>query len=212
MKQVSNYERQCEDWRQRFLSMDQAAIMRKLPEIHVEGEYLTLRHDGRKLGIHRENGQIKALEDGGSVSINTRLNVYTLMWYCKEEARRANEWLPFARLKDAGPFGPAFQRSIIDVFAATFSGKSQVLAQTLTDMGGLRLPVGDVGYQLNAFECIPVRFHFWDADDEFPAQANLLFEISATDFIHVESLVTIASEGLCRISECSQIPLKRPTF
>lgn len=186
--------------------------MRKLPEIHVEGEYLTLRYYGRKLGIHRESGCIAALEDGNSVSINSQLTVYTLMWYCKEDARRANEWLPFARLKDAGPFGPAFQRSIIDVFAATFSGKSQELAQTLMEMGGVRLPVGDVGYQLSAFECIPVRFHFWDADDEFPAQANLLFEASATDFIHVESLVTIASEGLWRISECSKIPLKRPTF
>ena len=194
------------------MSMDQAALMRKLPEIHVEGEYLTLRYYGRKLGIHRESGRIAALEDGNSVSINSQLTVYTLMWYCKEDARRDNEWLPFARLKDAGPFGPAFQRSIIDVFAATFSGKSQELAQTLMEMGGVRLPVGDVGYQLSAFECIPVRFHFWDADDEFPAQANLLFEASATDFIHVESLVTIASEGLWRISEYSKIPLKRPTF
>ena len=40
-----------------------------------------------------------------------------------------------------------------------------------------------------------MRVLFWDADDEFPAQANLLFDKNATDFIHVESVVTIASQA-----------------
>ena len=35
---------------------------------------------------------------------------------------------------------------------------------------------------------------FWDGDEEFPAQVNLLFDRNATDLIHVESVVTIASQ------------------
>ena len=210
-RQVSNYELQCEQWRCRFLEWDQAALTRKLPELKPEGEYLTLRHFGRKLGIHRQEGHIVAF-DGAPVPINTRLNVYTLLYYCKDEAHLTGEWQPFERLKDAAPFGPAFQKSITNVFAATFAGHTEALRAAFERMDGIPLSVSDVGYQVNGFECIPVRFHFWDADDEFPAQANLLFDTSCTDFIHVESVVTIASEGLVRIAQRAGLPMAKGGF
>ena len=40
-----------------------------------------------------------------------------------------------------------------------------------------------------------------EGDDEFPAQANLLFDASATDYIHGESIVTIATVGVARLIE-----------
>ena len=77
---------------------------------------------------------------------------------------------------------------------------------------GKKLPWSDAGYELKAFECIPVRFLFWDGDDEFPAQGNVLFDASATDFIHGESVVTIAAIGLDRIAKFAGVPLDRSTF
>ena len=44
--QQSNYDKLCEDWREKFLQMDQEILMRKLPEIKAEGEYLTIIHFG----------------------------------------------------------------------------------------------------------------------------------------------------------------------
>ena len=67
-------------------------------------------------------------------------------------------------------------------------------------LGGKKLPWSDMGYELSAFECIPVRFLFWEGDEEFPAQGNLLFDAGVTDFIHGESIVTIASVGLSRLA------------
>ena len=45
--QQSNYDKLCEDWREKFLQMDQEILMRKLPEIKAEGEYLTIVHFGK---------------------------------------------------------------------------------------------------------------------------------------------------------------------
>lgn len=70
-------------------------------------------------------------------------------------------------------------------------------------LGGKKIPFSDIGYQIDAFSCIPMRFLFWDEDDEFPAQANILFDKSATDFIHVESTVTIASVGIAMLTEAA---------
>lgn len=204
---ASNYDRLCEEWRLKFLGMNQTELCRRLPELRREDGYLTLRHFGRKYGIDVRSGEILALEDSDPVTYTVKLNIYTLFWYVRPDVHFTGEWLPFVRLPGAGPFGPAFQKSVIDAYAATFSGKANRLRAAFEALGGRPLEVSDVGYELKGFDCIPVRFYFWDADDEFPAQANLLFDRSATDFIHVESVVTIASEGIRRIAEAAGIEL-----
>ena len=108
--QQSNYDKLSETWREKFLQMDQEALMRKLPEIKAEGEYLTVLHFGRKYGIHRKDGYIKAMEDSRPISNGTRMNIYNLFWYSKENVSFADRWVPFRDVKNAGPFAPAFER------------------------------------------------------------------------------------------------------
>lgn len=201
----NNYEKQCEEWRERFLTLDQDKLMKKLPELHAENDYLTLFYYNQKHGIHRKTGEIISFESPKPLTLFTRLNIYTLLWYCTDSASFKGDWLPFRSLKDASPFGPAFQRTVIDVFARTFSGHTTELELAFQRLNGKKLSHSDVGYQLDAFACIPVRFLFWDGDEEFPAQANILFDRGSVDFIHVESLVSIASEGLTLLTEASGI-------
>ncbi|HIX58746.1 MAG TPA: DUF3786 domain-containing protein, partial [Candidatus Blautia gallistercoris] len=96
--------------------------------------------------------------------------------------------------------------------AATFSGHMPELEQALIRMGGEKIPYSDVGYQVKAFECIPARFLFWEGDDEFPAQANMLFDASATDFIHGESIVSIAMIGLDMLAKSAGLPVAKGAF
>lgn len=207
-----HYEQQCCDWQNRFLTLDQDQLLKKLPCLKIEDDYLTLSYFQKKHGIHRGTGKIVCFGYDKPLTLFTRLNIYTLLWYCTESAAFKGEWLPFRSLKDASPFGPAFQKTVVDVFARTFSGHSGELEAAFQKMGGKKLPHSDVGYQLNAFECIPVQFLFWDGDDEFPAQANILFDRGSTDYIHVESLVSIASEGLSFLTEVSGVALTGNTF
>ena len=106
----------------------------------------------------------------------------------------------------------AFRQGILNPFVATFTGHRDALAHALEAMGGQRVPCSDVGYQVDAFACIPVRYLFWEGDEEFPAQANMLFDRSATDFIHGESIVSIAMAGLYRLAQLSGLPLARGAF
>ena len=225
-KRASNYEKLCEDWRLKFLELDQEKLCRRLPELKQEGEYLTLFHFGQKYGVHRQTGQIFALSywlmRGGAddkasealeeVSVNVRLDIYNLFWYSKETAYFQNRWVPFRELKNAGPFAPAFEKNILKPLAATFEGKPDKLREAAQALGGEMLSQADVGFILPCFVCIPMQFLFWDGDDEFPAQANILFDYSATDYIHVESTVTLATEGLVRLKKAAGLPLRGTTF
>ena len=65
---------------------------------------------------------------------------------------------------------------------------------------------------MDSFACIPMRFLFWDADDEFPAQGNILFDYSVTDYIHVESTVSLAVDGLWRLAREAGLTVKGDTY
>lgn len=201
MEKVSNYEKQCEQWRERFLSMDQAALCRKLPELEADEKQLRLWHFGRQFAVGRADGVIRCLTDSRPITYAETMNIYTLFHYCTPGARLTGQWMPFRDLRHASPFAAAFQRGTILPLARAFSGHEDLLPGAVERLRGIALPGG--GYQLPAFACIPMRLYFWDADDEFEAQANLLFDQSATDFIHVESVVTIAGEGVSQLVEAA---------
>lgn len=209
---INNYEKACAEWRRKFIEMDHQLLLEKLPEIKQEDEYLTLKHFGRKYGIHTETGRIISPEDFQPVDVNKQLNIYTLLWYASPHAILQNKWVPFRELKGASPFTSAFEKHVLTPFARTFSGQPEKLMMACEALAGIRLPNSDAGCQINAFDCIPVQYLFWDHDDEFPAEGNILFDNSATDFIHVESTVSIAVEGILTLAEAAGIETKGPMF
>lgn len=204
----NNYRRLCREWQQRFLTLDPAELCRRLPGLEDCGRELRIRHLGETYLIGKETGELRRPE-GGSISHTVQLNIYTLFGFVQSGAALTGDWLPYASLRGAGPFGPAFQKGVLQPLARTFSGRLPLLCAALEALEGTRLPLGDVGYEVPAFRCIPVRVLFWDADEEFPAQANLLFDRSAVDFIHVESVVSIAMALNTRLAALAGLPLDR---
>ena len=204
---VNNYDQWRIDWQLRFLSMDKDVLLKKLPFLKLEDQRMLVPYFDRVIAIRLDNGVIEP-----RLSLMDEMNIYTMLWYSKDGAALTGEWLPFEQLKDARPFGPAFRKGNLAPFAATFDGQADRLKQALLAFGGKALPTGDVGYQIDVFPCIPMRVLFWDGDDEFPAQCSLLFDRSATDFIHVESVVSIASEALKRLADAAGLPVKGPVI
>ena len=50
---------------------------------------------------------------------------------------------------------------------------------------------------------IPVRFLFWDGDEEFPPSANILFQDTIAQWTHPESVPTLAQIGTERLIQQS---------
>ena len=211
-ERTSNYIKLCDEWAEKFLQMDKEELKKRLPELKEEDGYLKITHFGVPFGIRLDNGRIDRLDGKSEANATEMLNIYTLLGYVKENAFFMDKWVPFADLRNARPFGPAYKVGVTDVFAETFSGHEEELKAAFEKLGGVKLPQGDVGYQINAFECEPMRFYFWDCDEEFEAQANILFDYSATDFNHVESAVSTAEMGVRRLAEVAGLPLKGKSF
>ena len=74
---TNNYLKACADWRQKFLAMDQSQLLKALPEIAIQGDYLTLTLFGRKFGIHSQTGYIVTLADLQPAEVVSQLNIST---------------------------------------------------------------------------------------------------------------------------------------
>ena len=211
-EKISNYVKLCMEWADKFMKMDQEELRRRVPELKDENGFLAITHFGRKFGISKKDGSIHSLDGQSEPDTTEQLNIYTLLGYAKEGAFFMDKWVPFAELRNARPFAPAYKIGETDVFSATFSGRVKELRHALVSLGGKELPQGDVGYEIKAFECMPMRFYFWDADEEFEAQGNILFDYSATDFNHIESAVSIADVGIKRLAELAGVPVRGKSF
>ncbi|MBQ3478540.1 MAG: DUF3786 domain-containing protein [Clostridia bacterium] len=82
-----------------------------------------------------------------------------------------------------------------------FDGHLEALRRASEALKGERIKQGDGGYIFRAFDCMPVMMVFWDGDDEFPAQANLLFDANITDFTHEETVCCVAGDLMRRLKE-----------
>lgn len=206
-EKISNYTLLCQQWAHKFLQMDHAALLQYIPQLSRKDNMLTLSHFGVKYGVDCYTGQIHNLDQSRPVPVTEQLNIYTLFGYIQPGAKLQNCWVNFSQLRGTAPFDAAFRRGIIQPFARTFSGHIDRLHTAMQALGALPLHQSDCGYQVDAFACIPVRYLFWEGDDEFTAQANLLFDASATDFTHEESIVSIAAVGLRRLTELAGLRL-----
>ena len=207
---ASNYDRLCDEWAEKFTEMNKSELMKGLPEIRLNKEKnaFVLKHFDRTYCVSFETGKIFCVETGKPAERNPAFNIYTLFAYAKENARLSGEWVPFEKLRNASPFEAAYKKNIILPLGAAFDGKGCLLEEALIKMGGKKINYAEVGYEIKAFECIPMRILFWNGDEEFASQANVLFDMSATDFIHVESTVSIASEALERLCSLADVELR----
>ncbi|MDO4307170.1 MAG: DUF3786 domain-containing protein [Eubacteriales bacterium] len=200
-KRADNYELTCEKWRNIFLEMDQEKLAERFG-LESDGEALYITYYAQKYRIDRRNGMITLADyPEQKLAFNTLMSIYNLFYYAKPGAAVKGEFVPFRQVKRAAPFDPAFQRTVLKPLAKTFEGRMELLEKACTALHGSPVRQGDVGYVIKAFDCMPLTMIFWDGDEEFEAQANILFDADITDFIHEESVVCVASDLVRRLSE-----------
>lgn len=198
---TDNYRMTCEIWRRKIQQMDLDEMADRFGLVR-DAQAVYIRYYHRDYRIDRESGMLTLLEKPEEIpSFNTAMSIYNLFYYAKPGAKVSGEFVPFRLVKRASQFEKAFQGMILKPLARTFSGRCEELRNACIALGGTPIRQGDVGYVIKAFDCIPVTIVFWDGDDEFEAQANILFDADITDFLHEETVVCIGSDLVHRLAE-----------
>ena len=196
----SNYEQVIENWRKKFLEMDQETLIRKF-DLESDEEALYITYFSRKLRIDRKNGVIT--NQGARPGFDTVMNIYNTFYYAAEHPVASGNLVAFRQVKRVYPFEAAYRRTIISRLQEIFSGKTAELEKACKALGGMPLPQGDVGYMLPVFPFLNIAVLFWDKDEEFEAQANMLFDSEITEFMHEENMVCVAADAVYYLTQAA---------
>ena len=189
----SNYDQVIENWRLKFLELDQEELIRKF-QLEADEEFLYIIYFSKKFRIDRKNGFIT--EDGKSPGFDTVMNIYNTFYYSAAHPVASGNLVAFRQVKRVYPFEAAYRRTIIFRLQELFAGKTEELRKACEALGGTLLPQGDVGYVLPVFPFLNIAVLFWDKDEEFEAQANMLFDSEITEFMHEENVVCVAADAV----------------
>lgn len=189
----SNYDQVIENWRLKFLEMDQEELIRKF-QLEADEEFLYIIYFSKRFRIDRKNGFIT--EDGKSPGFDTVMNIYNTFYYSAAHPVASGNLVAFRQVKRVYPFEAAYRRTIIFRLQELFAGKTEELRKACEALGGTLLSQGDVGYVLPVFPFLNIAVLFWDKDEEFEAQANMLFDSEITEFMHEENVVCVAADAV----------------
>lgn len=164
---------------------------------------------GKEYEICRETARIFDPENPErTLNFNTLMGIYHLFYYSRPGAKASGDWIPLREIRRAAPFEQAFLQNTLHPFAKVCSGHAEDLLHAGLSLGFRILPRGDVGLEADVFDCMKLRLHFWDADEEFPAQANILFDSHADRFLHEETVIMMGMEMTQRLLHAMEPELR----
>jgi len=99
---------------------------------------------------------------------------------------KAYRELPWGQLYDAN-----FQSRCIKRFAYSFGYSPEKLKKAAEALGGLKLDLGDISFDLHFMGGVVCRLILWTPDDEFPPSAQILFSGNTPAAFNAEDLAGV---------------------
>lgn len=192
------YEKMCRE----FYKYEPEDIAQKSRAYYdSEKKQFTLTYFNKEYLISYPDGNIVLKNDNEKdVSSNeNRMLIHKMLilsyLYRATNSGFTSKWVPFRELEGVGYAYHGFAKSGIDKLIEVFGKEGELFLKAGFKLGGEKVKVGDVGIKIDVLPNVPMIFGLWLADDEFPADATILYDCSAVKELHVEDLA-----GLCSIA------------
>lgn len=140
------------------------------------------------------------MADGGPAPLNHRI---VLAYYLMHDGRgeNAGRWVPYRELPGGQDFARSLSQMVEGRLSSGFGGRMAELKQAGLDLGGREedSPAScDLALAFTALPRIPLMLTFYDADEEFPAEARVFYDLTAPNFLDLECLAVL---GLLLVQE-----------
>lgn len=101
------------------------------------------------------------------------------------------EWISFQELEGGESYYPAFRKRAIEPLLAKYGRAAGQLREALKRLPGRPAGQADAGIEVEAFSKVPLLVEVWQADREFSAEANMLFDRSIARIFCTEDVAVL---------------------
>ncbi len=179
-----------------FLASDPEK-MAELAGGHYENGVITIKHFNEVIQVHCADGTMAPRP-------NQLLEEVLILKYLQEAQGMegpGSDYIAFIQLPCGSHHIKAFKAEVTDLLANTFGGDFPGFTAICEALGGEKANDGDISYILPFFPKIFVKVILWEADDEFPAAANFLFDNKCTFHMDTDGLNELANATAERLVE-----------
>jgi hypothetical protein len=113
--------------------------------------------------------------------------------------RPAGRWVAYREIPGAGLYFPVFVKRAVNPLKAVFGRDLEAFGHCARQLAGQALPEGDAGFQFQVFPQLALQFILWAADEEFDAEASILFTASAGECLSPEDMAWLAGMVVYRL-------------
>lgn len=98
-------------------------------------------------------------------------------------------FVPYRSLDGGAVYADAFFKTAVWPLTQAFGSCPELLVLAAAPYGGIPYPQGTgTGVLLYLLPRVPLLYKIWPGEEEFPAQANILFDATANHYLHTEDL------------------------
>jgi len=141
-------------------------------------------------------GEVTAADEPAPTAVRILLLHYLLR---ADGAPVAHEWCAFRDLPDGMFYARAFAEQDEKPVAAAFGGPAAAAGEAglgrfraaAAALGGQPLDLADAAYAFQVLPRLRVAVLLWAADEEFPAQASIVFDAAAGHYLPAEDLAGV---------------------
>lgn len=189
---LSNYERVLLQMPERFLQYDQSPMCSSYAH---DRDYFYLRMLMRPYRVSRAAGTVSRQTESGdwaSAGYHEAMTIYDLLCCARPDRQLSGRYCRAENLHGTA-YGANPAGEMLAPFAAVCDRAPEQLAAACRALGGVALPVGEVSFQLQLFDELPLILQFWSSDAEFPPELKLMWDENTLQFLKFETVWYAAS-------------------
>lgn len=122
----------------------------------------------------------------------------------KSPSRPVGRWVAYREIPGATFYFPAFVKRAIDPLKKAFGSDAAVLKRAAARLNGKTIAAGDAACEFQVLPRVPLQLIVWEADAEFGAEGNILFDGGIADMLSAEDIAWLAGMLVYRLIALSR--------
>ena len=115
----------------------------------------------------------------------------------------SGKWIAYREIPGAAFYFSAFVKRAIEPLKKVFGQNPAGLVKAANVLDGKKISPGDAAFEFAILPKVPLQVILWAGDEEFPAEANILFDQTIGDILSPEDAAWLAGMLVYRLISIS---------